>query len=311
LVEHLKRNYPGATYHAVYEAGFCGFWIQEALSKLGVNCIVVNPADVPTSDKEKKQKNDKVDSRKLVRSLRSNELRPIYIPDRATLQDRSLIRTRFKIVSNQTRCRNRIKSLLFFYGIEVPVQFEKSQSHWSKRFMDWLSNLDLGSASTNFSLSILLKEAVFLRNSLLDIEKQISKISRDSRYKQDYDLLISIPGVGRTVAMLILTELHDIKRFRNVDEICSFIGLIPNVYSSGEKESVGGITKRGNKHLRRLIIESAWMAVRYDPAMSCKYHELHCRMHGNKAIVRIARKLISRIRYVLLNRIDYQLAVTQ
>ena len=79
LMKYLQRNYPGANYHSVYEAGYCGFWIHEALTARGINNIVVNPADVPTTDKERKRKNNRVDTRKLARSLRSGDLEPNYL----------------------------------------------------------------------------------------------------------------------------------------------------------------------------------------------------------------------------------------
>jgi transposase len=135
LVDHLHKNYPGATFYAAYEASFCGFWIQKRLEKLGVHCIVVNACDIPVTDREKKQKRDALDSKKIARSLRNGELRAIHIPETQTQQDRSLMRTREQIINNQTRCRNRIKALLFYYGIEFPEQFRTSGKHWSKRFM--------------------------------------------------------------------------------------------------------------------------------------------------------------------------------
>ena len=82
LSKYLKKNFPKATYHSVYEAGFCGYWIHDVLVKEGINCMVVNAADIPTTNKEKTQKRDKIDCRKLARSLRNNQLTPIYIPSR-------------------------------------------------------------------------------------------------------------------------------------------------------------------------------------------------------------------------------------
>jgi transposase len=87
LVRYLKRHFPGAVYHCVYEAGYCGFWVHDELEKLGVDCIVVNPADVPTSDKERRVKTDRVDAGKLARHHRSGELRGIYIPGRSHQED--------------------------------------------------------------------------------------------------------------------------------------------------------------------------------------------------------------------------------
>ena len=123
MVDYLRRNFPGANYNAAYEEGFLGFWLQKSLQEQGVNCIVVNAADIPTKDKERKQKRDPIDSRKIARSLRNGELEAIYVPSKQNQQDRLLVRTRHKIVGNLTRCKNRIKSMLYFLGICFPEEF--------------------------------------------------------------------------------------------------------------------------------------------------------------------------------------------
>ncbi len=122
LVHYLKRNFPGAAYQAVYEAGFSGFWTHDQLREQGVHCIVANPADVPTTNKERTGKRDPSDSRKLARSLRNRELKGIYVPVRSKREDRSLVRTRPSMVRKQTRCKNQIKALLYFYGINLPEE---------------------------------------------------------------------------------------------------------------------------------------------------------------------------------------------
>ena len=309
LIDYVKKNYPGADYYAAYEAGYSGFWIQEELQSGGVDCIVVNPGDIPTTDKEQKQKQDPRDSRKIARGLKNGELIAIHIPDKRSQQDRSLLRIRQKIIANQTRCRNRIKGLLSFYGIEFPEQFNKSGSHWSKRFMVWLSQLNLGYASGDSTLSLLLDEAKFLRDLLLKADRDIRLLSKEEKYIEDVKLLLSVPGIGMLTAMIFLTEIGDVRRFKNLDYLCSYVGLIPNVYASGEKERVGDITKRGNSHLKSHLIESSWVAARNDPALSMRYNELCSRMNGNKAIIRIARKLLNRIRYVLINKQEYVLGL--
>ena len=120
LYNFLSANYPKASYHSVYEAGFSGFWIHEQLVRFGINNIVVNPADVPTMSKEKLHKTDAVDSSKLARELRSGTLKGIYVPSVVVLEMRSLIRLRNSIVKDTTREKNRIKSLLRFHGIQIP-----------------------------------------------------------------------------------------------------------------------------------------------------------------------------------------------
>lgn len=91
LSTYLKKNFPGAEYHSAYEAGFCGFSVHRSLEEQGIHNIVVNPADIPTTDKERKQKEDKRDSRKIARSLRNGDLEPIYVPTRANEELRGLV----------------------------------------------------------------------------------------------------------------------------------------------------------------------------------------------------------------------------
>ncbi len=309
LVKYLHRNFPGASYSAVYEAGFSGFWLQEFLESNGVNCIVVNPIDVPTTDKEKKQKRDRIDSHKLARSLKNGDLEGIYIPAFKVRQDRNLLRTRQQLVSDQTRCKNRIKSMLSFFGISIPEQFSHSGRYWSHRFMAWLKEVDLREESGNISMELLLKELLHLRELILRTDRAIWRLSKSGFYRDQVELLLTVPGVGRLTSMILLTELGNVSRFKSLDRLCSYFGLIPNVYGSGDTERIGEITKRGNGRLKRSLIESSWVAIRNDPALGLKYQELCTRMKGNKAIIRIARKLLNRIRYVLLNNTPYQMGV--
>lgn len=308
LAKYLRRNFPGANYFAAYEAGFSGFWLQEALQDHGIKCIVVNPADVPTKDKERKQKYDRNDSRKIAYSLRSRELEAIYIPSKHCQQDRSLLRARQRIVGNQTRCRNRIKGLLNFFGITYPEQFSKSGTHWSSKFMEWIQGVDLGK-SGNDTLAIYVEEAEFLRGLLVKVMRKIRFLSNEERYAKWVKLLISVPGLGRLTAMTLLTELENINRFKDRDALCNYIGIVPNVSSSGDTLHIGEITQRGNKILKKYLIESSWIAVRTDPALAMKYSQLCSRMNGNKAIIRIVRMLLSRIRYVLTHEQEYKMAV--
>ena len=100
LYRYLTKHFPGGKYHSAYEAGFCGYWIHNKLKAFGINSIVVNPADIPTIDKEKVQKEDARDSIKIARSLRSGDLTPIHVPSLKTLDDRSLMRTRSALVKD-------------------------------------------------------------------------------------------------------------------------------------------------------------------------------------------------------------------
>jgi transposase len=305
LHSYLKKHFPGASYHTAYEAGYCGYWIHNKLLSFGIKSIVVNPADIPTTDKERVQKDDNRDSRKIARSLSSGALTPIYIPSLKTQRDRSLLRTRYMLVRDMTRYKNRTKSFLYFYGIDIDEAFKNSRTHWTNRFIKWLENLEGGSESGEETLNVLINEVKHLRASILEVTRQIRRLSQAEEYKGPVDLLRSIPGIGLITAMTILTELETITRFNNLDKMCGYIGLVPSTKSSGEKEKTGDITPRGHSVLRSAIIESSWMAIRNDPSLMKSYLSYCKRMESNKAIIKIARKLLSRIRFVLNNNTPY------
>jgi len=306
LSNYLVRNFPGGNYNSVYEAGFSGFWSHYKLKEMGINNIVINPADVPTSQKEQLQKDDPTDSRKLARSLRSGDLKAIYIPDPSMLEDRSLVRMRSTLVKDMVRFKQRIKSFLYFYGIQFPPQFEKAGSHWSKRFMKWLSEeVTLQHDSGTQTLKILVQEAEGQRMLLLEVLQKIRLLSRSEKYAENIALLRTIPGIALITAITFLTEIENIERFENTDHFAGFVGLVPNYHSSGEKKNNGEMTFRGHSILRRSLIESSWIAARFDPALLMSYHNYIKRMESNKAVIRIARKVLNRMYYVLKNKMEY------
>ena len=311
LYQYLAKNFPGGNYHSAYEAGFCGYWIHNKLKSLGVNSIVVNPADIPTTDKEKVQKEDARDSRKIARTLRSGDLQAIHVPSLKTLEDRSLVRTRSTFVKDLARNKNRIKSFLYFHGIDIAESFTKSQTHWSGAFMKWLDDLEMQNRSGKQSLQTIVTASKNLRELVLQVSRQIRELSKTESYNEHVTLLTSIPGIGLLTAMMLLTELEMVNRFENMDKLCGFIGLVPSTSSSGDNDIIGDITPRGHSFLRSAIIESAWVAARIDPALTKSYHEYCRRMEPNKAIVRIAKKLLSRIRYVLKNKKPYVCSIVK
>jgi len=304
LTYYLERTFPGATYHTVYEAGFSGFWLHDKLREKGIDCMVVNPADVPTKDKERAGKTDRVDCRKLARGLRNGEIKGIYVPPRVKVEDRTLVRTRQSMVRKQTRCKNQITSILFFYGIVIP-----EDGRWSRRFINWIESIRMERASGDFALKAHLEELKHLRQIIANLNKAILSLSRAEEYRADVLLLKSVPGISTLTAMILLTELADLSRFASLDKLASYAGLVPDIRSSGETEYSAGITFRRNAALRALLIESSWIAVRKDPALTMAFNKLSTRMKKTKAVVHIARKLLNRIRFVLKNRQEYVPAV--
>jgi transposase len=309
LLEYLRCNFPNGNYFSAYEAGFCGLWAHYRLEELGIHNIVINPADVPTTQKEQMYKSDPVDSKKIGRSLRANELTGIYIPRAKTLEDRSLIRVRSAIVKDLTRIKQRIKSMLYFYGIEFPKEFENGNGHWSKRFINWLKIIQLQYSTGTDSLQLWIKEAEQQRIILLETTKKIKILSTTEPYSTNMELIRSIPGIGLITGMIFLTEIEDITRFENSDKLAGFIGLIPTCHSSGERENKGEITSRRHNSMRKTLVESSWIAAGRDPALSFSFSKLCKRMEPNKAITRIARKLVNRVFFVLTNQKKYEFKI--
>lgn len=306
LSSYLKENFPGADYYSAYEAGFSGFWLHRELTKLGIKSVVVNPGDVPTTDKERRQKEDQRDSRKLAQTLRSGQLNSIHVPSEKTQQDRTLLRTRDAIVKDIRRNKNRIKSLLYFQGISYPERFYNNQTHWSNKFIEWLEHLAFEHDSAKSGLMACLDMVKHQRMLLLRITRQIRELAKTPNYKESVDLVLSVPGVGILTAMRLLTELENIDRFQDFNKLRSYVGLVPSTASSGENSTDTGITPRTNSRLRVALIESAWVAIRNDPALLAAYQKLSRRMHGNRAIVRIAKKLLNRIVCVLRTKQKYE-----
>ncbi len=299
LEKLLHRLYPGGDYLCAYEAGYCGYWIQQDLEKRGIACKIVNPADIPSTQKDKDKKTDKHDCRRIAKFLRSGMLEGIYVPQYDELQVRSLVRYRYKCQQDQNKEKNRVRSHLKFYGYQIPWEQGVNNRYWSKRMMKCIELFAVKHG--DIALELKLSKLEELRKAELLAVKKIRMISRSERYKESIDNLRSIRGIGLLTAMLIMTELVDIRRFKNIDHLASYVGLVPTIRSSGETHKELGLVKRCHKLLRTNLIQSAWSSIRYSPSLTLYYEQCCQRMKGQKAIVKVARKLLAQIRYVLLN----------
>jgi transposase len=302
LSDYLKKQFPGGHYHSAYEAGFCGYGIHRNLNSLGIENIVINAADIPTTQKDKLQKRDPVDSRKLARSLEKGSLRGIHVFDRNAEELRSLNRTRFYLMRDLRRSKNRIKSFLQYYGISIPLELDNNQ--WTLNFVSWLKQVKMQTSGGEEAFSSQILSYEFHRKLLLDLSRQIRQRIRE--YDNElYSLLRTISGIGPLTSSALITELGDITRFKNIDQLSSYVGLIPRIRESGETTHTGGITFRCNTFLRTLLIESSWQAIRKDPALMQYYHNHVINNKGHKVVIKVARKLLNRIRYVMKNRQPY------
>ena len=305
LFDFLKKHYPDGDYLAVYESGFSGYSTYYALKEAGIECMVIHAADVPTTQYEEVMKTDRVDSVKLVRSLKAGLLKGIYIREKENIDDRSVVRIRKTIQKQLSGYKARVKHMLHCNGVLLPERFEKPGSHWSKAFIKWLKEDVRLLSSTRNSLDLLIRQVETIRMTLLEATKMMRLLSQTERYKRKLDLLMTVPGIGVAVSMCILTEVYDVRRFHNENQFAAYLGLIPTSHSSGDKVAHGEMTFRGNKQLGPMIIEAAWITICKDAGLGSLYLRYKERMKPQEAIVRIARKLSNIIFAILKNEKEY------
>ena len=300
LVNYMHTYYPNGNYQCVYEAGFSGFWIQKDLEKRGISTMVVHAADVPTTDKEKRTKTDKIDATKLAKCLRAGMLTGVYIPSDEQEKDRLIVRLRYKRASEVRATKNRIKSILRYFGYHREIDGEFVDRYWSNRMIERIEILAIQHEAQG--LSEELASLRIKRQLELATLRQIRALSKMEKYQQRVSWLMSIKGVGLLTAMVFLTEIGPIDRFKKLDKLMSYIGLVPGSHSSGENEKGTYIIKRGNKQIRTSVILAAWSAIRSDPELAACYESYRKRgMPSQKAIIKIARKLVNRMMFVLKN----------
>ena len=306
LIDFLHRHYPDGDYVAVYEAGFTGFSTYYSLAEAGIECLVIHPADVPTTQYENVMKTDKVDCLKLAKSLRAGLLNGIYIRPKDSIDERGVVRIRRAIIKDLSRYKIRVKHLLMSNGVILPEQFDKRRgSCWSGAFIAWLKSDIKLLSSTRRSLDLLIAQVERMRLAQLQATRELRSLSRTEAYRENYDLICSVPGIGGIVAMTLLTEVHDISRFSNERQFASYLGLVPTSHSSGNKTIHGEMTFRGNKDLGPMMIEAAWIAIRNDIGLASSFSQYCRKMKSQQAIVRVARKLSNIIIAVLKNKRKY------
>jgi transposase len=171
----------------------------------------------------------------------------------------------------------------------------------------WISNLTWKFSCATATMQSRLKQLDFLWYEELNISNELRAYCR-KYYRKDYYLLKSVPGIGGIIAAGILAELGDLRRFNRIDELAAIVGLVPGIYQSSDNKICLGLSKRSNRYLRSLLVETAWVAVRTDMALQA-YYRKHAHKEPNKAIIKVAHKLLNRIRTVIISGIPYQIGL--
>ena len=303
---YLRGRYPDCRVKLMYEAGFGGFWLHDLLESEGIECIVTPPHRV-TQEQVNKVKTDKIDARRLARTLESGDYSFCRVPDRERREDRQLVRALSQAGKMIKTSKNRIRKFLDFHGLNGELPAGK----WG----DWryreLRKLRL-SEPLQISLDSYLDTLEFMQGQAKKLENALKELCKKERYRESVKSKQSFPGVGWLSAIRFTLEWGDLSRFPSGKEFSSFVGLTSSEYSSGESIHRGPITKQGSRQVRAWLIECAWRAKKYDPVLLSKFNTVW-RNSGKqkKAIVAVARKLAVRMRAVELSGEPYNVGVIE
>jgi len=307
ILKYVEKNYKDYEVHVAYEVGCCGFKPARDFISYGWNTYVVNPADIPRPAKNKYVKTDKIDARNIARQLRAGHLKKLTIPDISRESLRSLTRQRTALVRDFRRIKSRIKLMLLYYQIEIPEGMDTPK--WPLRFISWLESLSFEQTNQGLTLKSMLAQYDFLNRELKSISNEIRSYCK-THHKEDYMLLRSVPGIAGLTASYILAELGDLRRFSSFKKFASYVGLVPGMQQSGDSLYNTGATPRANRHIRNLIVEASWIAMRTDPILQ-NYYRSHGGKNSKAVIFKVGRKLLSRILAVIKTRTPYAIGVLQ
>ena len=304
LRNYLTRGYPGCEIGLIYEAGFQGFWLHDLLVGDGISCVVTPPNRV-TQEKDNRVKTDKIDARRLAKTLENDDFSSCWVPDRELREDRQLSRTLTQIQRLVVSTKNRIRKFFDFHGLngELPA------GRWRDRCYEQLGELKL-STPLQKCLDAYLHLLSELQGLAGSLQGELRQLAGKDRYRESVSVKQSCPGVGWLSAIRFTLEWGDCSRFGSDKHLGSWLGLTASEYSSGDSIHRGRITRQGRSQLRAWLIECAWVAIRKDPALLDKYHRVW-RNSGSKkkAIVAVARKLAGRIRTLETRGGLYQIGV--
>jgi transposase len=237
-----------------YEASGAGYVLHRALDRDGFHCEVIAPSLIPRKPGERR-KCDKLDAVKLVRLYRSGNLTSIVIPSEDQEAVRQLVRARLSVQRHLVRLKHRIVRMLATHG----YHFTGSKSNWTKKHRAWLEKLRRELEGPLQSvLSLHLEHLEYLQTQQNALNDEIERQSRHQPWRFAVEALRCFRGIKTLTAMTLLTEIGDIRRFRSPRGLMAYTGLVPSERSSGDVHRRGPITKAGNAHLRRVLVEAAW-----------------------------------------------------
>ena len=256
-----KLQAKGKPLHFVYEAGPCGYWLYRYLTKKNLKCWVVAPSQIPKKAGDR-VKTDRRDAMQLARLLRSGDLTPIYVPVVEEEAIRDLVRAREEVLRDSKAAKVRLKAFL----LRQDIRYE-GRANWGPAHLRWLAKVVCPTPAQQIVFQEYVRAVSEHTERLPRLEAELQTQVQTWRWAPVVEAIQALRGVQVTAAVTLIAELGDLTRFENPKQLLSYLGLIPSEHTTGERRRQGSITKTGNSHARRALIEGAW-AYRYPAKVS-------------------------------------------
>ena len=311
LNNFFNNNFFGMRIIVIYETGFRGFSLHDKIVQDGHECIVI-PANKVTQAKDARVKTDRIDAKRLAEILEMGDVVVCHVPEKRRRMDRQVSRTMVQVQENLKQVKLRIQAFCLQHDIEFVAFNEPWTASVYKRLKDeLLLKLD---HSLQVCLNVYIKELELFMKLRQDLRKELSNLSQVAPYNEWFKYFKSAPGIGELTAIRFALEWGDLTRFATGKHFASYLGLTGSEFTTAESIRKGHITKQGNGQVRAWLIESAWVAIRFDPVLKKKFNAVkgHKKSNNSKrAIVAVARKLAVRLWYLVTHKEEYTVGLIE
>jgi transposase len=250
LARELKKG--DARLSFCYEAGACGYGVYRQLRELKHDCVVVAPSLIPKKAGDR-VKTDRRDSLSLARLHRAHELTAVWVPEGAQEALRDLTRAREDMKHLQRQAKQRLLAFLLRHGKRY-----SGKSRWTQAHSRWLETVKCDHRVQQIVFQEYVDTVSALTQRVKAFDQHIESASRASVFWPVIEALMALRGVNLLTATTVVAEIGDLRRFAGAPQLMAYLGVVPSEHSSGGKRSRGGITKTGNGHVRRVLVEAAW-----------------------------------------------------
>ena len=283
-----------------YEASCQGYGLRDEACEKGFDCHVLAPTKIARSSSHRRRKTDEQDALRILEVVRGhilagNRLPDVWVPDAQTREDREIVRARLDVAEKRTAVKAQIQTLLKRHGARRPKSAGKG---WNAAFEAWLRGLTKPPSRLPYgarvALATLLRQKAALEEEIARLDDEVASLAEHARYAEPARALASVKGVGLLTAMVVLTEMGDLSRFRNRKQIGAYLGLVPSSNESGERgDRKGHITHQGPWRVRRVLCQCTWSRVRTEPGEKAVYERIVAKnpKHKKIAVVAMMRRL--------------------